>query len=140
MLNSSKKLPINRIVRHGTLEDGNVLIVGRDIGQSVIIGEKVKVTLLKCGSKLKLTIQAPKELPVSTDKKQTSPSSYKKGVKKIGHPVKIGNEVTVTVLQTENGLLRFAIDAPREISICREELYDEQLKVGEQKVVVITPY
>jgi sRNA-binding carbon storage regulator CsrA len=42
------------------LEDGNVLIVGREIGQSVIIHDVIKVTVHQIGSKLRLVIDAPK--------------------------------------------------------------------------------
>lgn len=108
------------------LEDGNMLIVGREIGQSVIIGEVVKVTVLQFGSKLRLAIDAPKHIRISRDKENQTPNSYKKRVKKIVDSIRIGNSVKVTVLQTDAGLLRFAIDAPKEISIYREELYENQ--------------
>ena len=103
-----------------------MLIVGREIGQSVIIGEVVKVTVLQFGSKLRLAIDAPKHIRISRDKENQTPNSYKKRVKKIVDSIRIGNSVKVTVLQTDAGLLRFAIDAPKEISIYREELYENQ--------------
>jgi sRNA-binding carbon storage regulator CsrA len=37
-----------------------LLIVGREIGQSVIIGDVIKVTVLQIQSKLKVDIDAPK--------------------------------------------------------------------------------
>lgn len=101
-----------------------MLIVGREIGQSVIIGDVVKVTVLQIGSKLQLVIDAPKHIRVSqVSKNENDWSKLKKGAKIIGSTTLIGDSINVTILQTESGLLRFAIDAPKEISIFREELY-----------------
>ena len=114
-----------------------MLIVGREIGQSVIIGEFVKVTVLQFGSKLRLAIDAPKHIRITRDKQTQVSNSYKKRVKKVGDTIQIGSSVKLTVLQTESGLLRFAIDAPKEISIFREELYENKLPAGNQNVVMI---
>jgi carbon storage regulator CsrA len=100
-----------------------LLIVGREIGQSVIIGDVIKVTVLQIQSKLKVVIDAPKNIRISFEKQITPRiNQLKKRVRIIGETIAIGEEIKVTILQTESGLLRFAIDAPREISIYREEL------------------
>jgi carbon storage regulator CsrA len=105
-----------------------VLIVGREIGQSVIIGEVVKVTVLQIGSKLRLAIDAPKNIPITQVKQSgIGKNKLKKGAKIIGSTTQIGDYIKVTVIQTESGLLRFAIEAPREINIFREELYKDNL-------------
>jgi carbon storage regulator CsrA len=107
------------------VEDGNVLIVGRKIGQSVIIGDVVKVTILHMGSKLRLAIDAPNYFRISQVKQDGSNrGKLKKGARIIGTTTLIGDFIKVTILQTETGLLRFSIDAPKEISIFREELYN----------------
>jgi carbon storage regulator CsrA len=100
-----------------------LLIVGREIGQSVIIGDVIKVTVLQIQSKLKVVIDAPKNIRISYEK-QIIPrlTQLKKRVRIIGETIAIGEDIKVTILQTESGLLRFAIDAPKEISIYREEL------------------
>jgi carbon storage regulator CsrA len=106
------------------VEVGKVLIVGREIGQSVIIGEAVKVTVLQHGSKLRLAIEAPKNLPIIQVKQSgIGKTNLKKGARIIGSTTQIGEYIKVTIIQTESGLLRFAIEAPREINIFREELY-----------------
>lgn len=107
------------------LEDGNVLLVGREIGQSVIIGDVVKVTVLQHGSKLHLAIDAPKDIHISEEKQNgCMKNKFKNGAKIIGATKLIGDFIKVMVLQTESGLLRLAIDAPKEINIYREELYN----------------
>lgn len=105
------------------MEDRNVLIVGREIGQSVIIDDVIKVTVLQIGSKLKLVIDAPKGIWISKSKDNEGSMDYmRKGTRIIESPTLIGDNIKVTILQTESGLFRFAIDAPKEISIFREEL------------------
>ena len=114
-----------------------MLIVGREIGQSVIIGDVVKVTVLHDGSKLRVAVDAPKHIRISRDKENQNCNSYKKQVKKVVDSIRIGDSVKVTVFQIETGLLRFAIDAPKEISIFREELYENQPPTGNQNVGII---
>jgi carbon storage regulator len=41
-----------------------------------------------------------------------------------GESLKIGDDVTVTVLDIKGNQVRIAIDPPREISVHREEVYD----------------
>jgi sRNA-binding carbon storage regulator CsrA len=41
------------------MEDGNMLIVGREIGQPVLIDDVIKSTVLQFGFKLRLVIDAP---------------------------------------------------------------------------------
>jgi carbon storage regulator CsrA len=89
----------------------------------VIIGDVIKVTVLQIHSKLKIVIDAPKNIRISYEKQITPRiSQLKKRVRIIGETIAIGEDIKVTILQTESGLLRFAIDAPKEISIYREEL------------------
>jgi hypothetical protein len=70
-----------------------------------------------------VVIDAPKNRQISYEM-QISPriNQLKKRVRIIGETIAIGENIKVTILQTESGLLRFAIDAPKEISIYREEL------------------
>jgi sRNA-binding carbon storage regulator CsrA len=100
-----------------------LLIVGREIGQSVIIGDVIKVTVLRIQSRLKVVINAPNNIRISYEKQITQRiNQLKKRVRTIGDTIAIGEEIKVTIIQTESGLLRFAIEAPKEISIYREEL------------------
>jgi carbon storage regulator CsrA len=111
------------------LEDGSMLIIGREVGESVIIGDSIKVTIAQMGSKLHLAIDAPDSVTIS--RMRPSPSVVKQlkdRARKVGETVVIGETVKVTILHTESGLLRFAIDAPKEISVYREELCQNRKK------------
>ncbi|WP_438447352.1 carbon storage regulator [Gorillibacterium sp. sgz5001074] len=46
--------------------------------------------------------------------------------RKPGEYVMIGEEIMVKVVKSEDGNLRLAIDAPKEVRIVRGELYEEQ--------------
>jgi carbon storage regulator CsrA len=104
-----------------------MLIIGREIGKSVIIGEEIKVTVIQKGSKLCIIIEAPKNIQITRVKQ--SPEEMKRiknRTRKVGETMKIGDMIKVTILQTESGLIRFAIDAPKEISVIREEIYQKK--------------
>ena len=105
-----------------------MLIIGREVGQSVIIGDAIKVTVLQFGSKLKLAIDAPKKTQIVQLKKgAVKIGGLKKTERMIGDTVQIENRIKITLIQTETGQLRFAIDAPKEIGIFREEIYQNQM-------------
>ncbi|MED3624016.1 carbon storage regulator [Neobacillus thermocopriae] len=112
-----------------------MLIIGREIGQSVIIGNEVKVTISQIGSKLRLTVEAPNHIRVQRVKQHSNCTrKLKKGARIIGDTLLIGEDIKVTLFQTKCGLFRFAIDAPKEITIFREELYKAILQTENQKV------
>jgi carbon storage regulator CsrA len=45
--------------------------------------------------------------------------------RKLNESIVIGENITITVVSVENGVVKFGIDAPREISIIRSELIAE---------------
>jgi carbon storage regulator len=51
--------------------------------------------------------------------------------RRVGESVMIGDEVTVTVLELKGNQVRIGINAPRDIAVYREELY-ERIKRGEE--------
>jgi carbon storage regulator len=44
--------------------------------------------------------------------------------RRLGERVKIGDEVTVTVLGMRNGLVRIGVTAPKSVAVHREEVYE----------------
>jgi carbon storage regulator len=43
--------------------------------------------------------------------------------RRVGESVKIGDEVTITVLGVKGNQVRLGIDAPRSVAVHREEIY-----------------
>lgn len=41
-----------------------------------------------------------------------------------GESIRIGDEVTITILQCRGGQVKIGINAPREVAVHREEVYD----------------
>lgn len=44
--------------------------------------------------------------------------------RKVGQTLRVGRDVTVTILSQERNEIRIGISAPREVSIQRKELYE----------------
>jgi len=55
--------------------------------------------------------------------------------RRVGETVMIGNDVTVTVLGVKGNQVRIGVNAPKEIAVHREEIY-ERIKREAQSGVV----
>lgn len=44
--------------------------------------------------------------------------------RKVGEALKIGDDVTITVLSVKGHQVRIGIDAPKDVSVHREEIYN----------------
>jgi carbon storage regulator len=55
--------------------------------------------------------------------------------RKKGESLLIGDDVEITIVKIENGSVKIAINAPREINILRSELYKEVTDENQKAVV-----
>jgi len=48
--------------------------------------------------------------------------------RKIGESIKIGNDIKVTIINIDGGQVRVGIEAPRDVIVHREEIYNKILE------------
>ena len=53
--------------------------------------------------------------------------------RKVGETVIIGDNVTVTVLGIQGGQIKFGINAPKDVSVHREEIYERIKREGKRE-------
>jgi len=53
--------------------------------------------------------------------------------RRVGEALMIGDEVKVTVLGVKGNQVRIGVDAPRDVTVHREEIYDRIKKEKEQE-------
>ena len=54
--------------------------------------------------------------------------------KKIGEAIILDDDIEITVMEIQNGQVRFGIDAPKEVKVYREEIYERmQAEVDRDK-------
>ena len=59
--------------------------------------------------------------------------------RRVGETVMIGNEVTVTVLGVKGNQVRIGVNAPKDVAVHREEIYDRIKREEDGYQAVQTP-
>jgi carbon storage regulator len=59
--------------------------------------------------------------------------------RRVGETVMIGNEVTVTVLGVKGNQVRIGVNAPKDVAVHREEIYERIKREQDQDAGVGTP-
>ncbi len=52
--------------------------------------------------------------------------------RRVGESINIGNEIKVTIINFEGGQVRLGIEAPKDVIIHREEIYNKILEQNRQ--------
>ena len=67
--------------------------------------------------------------------------------RRVGETLKVGDDVSVTVLGVRGSQIRIGITAPRGIGVYREEIYDKKKEAdketaedGKEKLSSVTPH
>jgi sRNA-binding carbon storage regulator CsrA len=86
-----------------------MLQITRRIGESLRIGESIRLTLfaIESGLRVRIAMERKGSYTFSMD---------------LNENVLLGSEVELTLLDINRGTARFGIDAPKAITIMREEL------------------
>jgi carbon storage regulator len=92
-----------------------LLIISRNIGESLIIGNNLRITVMDIQSKcVQLGLEGLGDkiiLPVS--------------IIKLDERLKVENDLTIIVVQIRGKQVKIGIDSPRDIQILREELCEK---------------
>lgn len=114
-----------------------MLVLTRRLGESVIIDDRwIRITVTKITDKqAKLMIVAPREVVVAREEVYDALAAKTSGstvpttlilARKVWESVVIGDRmITVTVKEIKGKQVKLAFDAPREVIVCREEIFDK---------------
>jgi carbon storage regulator len=120
-----------------------VLILSRLRGETVVIGDDVRVTVADIrGHKVRLAVLAPCGTAVHREEVYRAIAEEIGGgpvpsggdlsgvygnlvlTRKKDEKIRIADDVTVMVIEVRGDKVRLGIDAPREVSVHREEVYN----------------
>ena len=59
--------------------------------------------------------------------------------RRVGETVMIGNEVTVTVLGVKGNQVRIGVNAPKDVAVHREEIYERIKREHDQDANMVAP-
>jgi carbon storage regulator len=56
--------------------------------------------------------------------------------RKLGESIRVGDNISITVVEIERGKIRLGIDAPREVPVFREELVSFKTQMEDVPTIV----
>ncbi len=57
--------------------------------------------------------------------------------RRVGETVMIGNEITVTVLGVKGNQVRIGVNAPKDVAVHREEIYERIKREGDSEARLV---
>jgi carbon storage regulator len=91
--------------------------------------------MTRCRNALRKDVQRNRTEPIKEDNDTMLVLS-----RKVGERIRIGDDVTITVVRITGGGVRLGIEAPVELSIIREELHEElQRQEQAEKAKILGP-
>lgn len=121
-----------------------MIVMSRQENESIIINDDILVTVASVhGGNVRISIDAPLEIPLYEQKCQDG--EYQRGnllerhtqgiivTRKRDEGIFIGEHIIVTVVDVRGDKARLGIQAPKEIPIHRQEVYEAIKKENELK-------
>jgi carbon storage regulator len=59
--------------------------------------------------------------------------------RKESEKIRIGPDITITIYEVKGNQIKIGIDAPKEISILREELYEQVKQINKNSLMIQKP-
>ena len=107
-----------------------MLVLTRKIGQKIIIGDNIEVTLVSLGGgAAQLGVLAPRGIRVANQETQAEIPIEEEDMlvlsRKVSEKILIGDDIEIMLVSIIGDTVRIGINAPKEIKIMRQEVLEE---------------
>jgi carbon storage regulator len=109
-----------------------MLVLSRQQNESIRVGEEIKITTVEItGATVRVGIDCPLAMPIRKDTKEAQPIARKDAGQVVisrerERMIFIGDDVVVTIIDINSACykMRYGIECPKELHVCRQEMYD----------------